>query len=50
MWTDLDVEAFFDAMFGLGHAGNLPQRCPRLGVGQRTIHLHHLLVVAVAVA
>ena len=44
------LEACCDAMFGFGHAGSLPPRCPRLGVGPLPIHLHHLLVVAVAVA
>jgi hypothetical protein len=37
-------------MFGFGHPGQLPQRCPRRGVGQIKIDLHHLLVVSVAVA
>src|SRR2546426_2462862 len=44
------LEACFDAMFGCGHTGQLPQRCLRRGVGQRKIDLHHLLVVSVAVA
>jgi hypothetical protein len=44
------LEAFFNAMFGFGHPGQLPQRCPRRGVGQIKIDLHHLLVVSVAVA
>src|SRR5712691_7975954 len=44
------LEAFFDAMFGFGHPGTFPQRGLRRSVGQRIIHLHHLLVVSVAVA
>ena len=37
-----------EALVGWGHTGQRPQRCPRRGVGQRQIDLHHLLVVAVA--
>jgi hypothetical protein len=44
------LEAFFDAMFGFGYTGQLPQRCLRRGVGPIKIDLHHLLVVSVAVA
>src|SRR6266849_2935617 len=44
------LETCFDAVFGLGHSSQLPQRCLRDRMGQRIIHLHHLLIVAVAVA
>src|SRR5260370_2151578 len=44
------LEACFATMFGFGYAGQLPERCPRLGVGQRKIHLHDLLVVSVPLA
>src|SRR5262245_17494566 len=44
------LEAFFDAMFRFGHPRQFLQRCLRHRVGQIVVHLHHLLVVAVAVA
>src|SRR5262245_41155760 len=44
------LEAFFDAMFRFGHPHKCPQWRLRHRVGQRVIHLHHLLVVSVAVA
>src|SRR5512145_1669172 len=39
-----------DAMFGCGHTGELPQGGLGRSVGQVIIDLHHLLVVAIAVA
>src|SRR5216683_7063655 len=44
------LEACFDAMFRFGHPSTFPQWRLRYSVGQRVIHLHHLLVVSVAVA
>src|SRR6059036_925583 len=44
------LEAFFDAMFRFGYLRTFPQRRLRRSVGQIIIHLHHLLVVSVAVA
>ena len=42
--------AVLNAMFGFGHTGELPQRGRVRSVGQGIIDLHHLLVVAIAVA
>ena len=39
-----------EAMFGFGHTGELPQWGLGRSVGQVIIDLHHLLVVAIAVA
>src|SRR5713101_5587450 len=44
------LEACFDAMFRFGHPRTFPQWRLRDSVGQRIIHLHHLLVLSVAVA
>src|SRR5712691_3021681 len=44
------LEACFDAMFRFGHPSTFPQWRLRDSVGQIIIHLHHLLVVSVAVA
>src|SRR6266852_8253280 len=44
------LETFFDAMFGFGHPGTLPQGRLRHRIGQIIINLHHFLLVTVAVA
>src|SRR6266849_9178111 len=44
------LETFFDAMFGCGHPGKLPQGRLRHRIGQIIVNLHHFLLVAVAVA
>src|SRR4029450_1786820 len=44
------LEAFCDAMCRFGYSRKFPQRRLRHSIGQIVIHLHHLLVVSVAVA
>ena len=43
------LEAFFDALGGLGYPGQFPPRRLGRSVGQIRIDLHHLLVVAVTI-
>jgi hypothetical protein len=44
------LAACVDALCGCGPTGPLPPRGLRRGVGQINLDLHHLLLVAVAVA
>jgi hypothetical protein len=49
-FTLASLETCFDAMGRFGHPRTFPQRRLRHSVGQRGIHLPHLLVVSVTVA
>src|SRR6266581_6095118 len=44
------LETCFDAVFSLGHAGQLIQRGLRDRIGQSIVHFHDLILVAVTVA
>src|ERR1700730_478575 len=44
------LETFFDAVFSLGHSGQLIQRGLRDRIGQIIVHFHDLILVAVTVA
>src|SRR5215210_7913940 len=44
------LETFFDAMFRLGDAGQLPQRSRWIGIRQIIVDLHDRVLLAVSVA
>ena len=44
------LQAFFNAMFGLGHPGKRGQRCLDPAIGEVRVDFHHLLLVSIPIA